>query len=178
MRKLIESTFITLNGVIDEPQNWSPPYWDDEHAAYSQGLMDGVEAQVLGRVTYEGFADAWSQRGGDPFTDQGVPQRGLPGAGRATHHGEQRGIDLDQPRQHVVVELVEQRGPLGPGLGDALDTNVREHRPCQVGATPARNDSADLARLKRDLKKLGLTETQMDAAMKTAATAVSPQQIT
>jgi dihydrofolate reductase len=69
MRKLIESTFITLNGVIDEPQNWSPPYWDDEHAAYSQGLMEGVEAQVLGRVTSEGVADAWLSRAGDPFAD-------------------------------------------------------------------------------------------------------------
>jgi dihydrofolate reductase len=69
MRKLIESTFLSLNGVISDPQRWSPPYWDDEHAAYSQALMDGVEAQVLGRVTYEGFAAAWSQRGGDPFTD-------------------------------------------------------------------------------------------------------------
>ena len=69
MRKLIETTFTTLNGVIDNPQRWSPPYWDDEHSAYSQGLMEGVEAQVLGRVTYEGFADAWMQRSGDPFTD-------------------------------------------------------------------------------------------------------------
>jgi dihydrofolate reductase len=69
MRKLIESTFMTLNGVIDNPQNWSPPYWDDEHSAYSVKLMENVEAQVLGRVTYEGFAEAWSQRSGDPFTD-------------------------------------------------------------------------------------------------------------
>ena len=69
MRKLIESTFMTLNGVIENPQNWSPPYWDDEHAAYTQSLMDGVDAQVLGRVTYEGFAEAWSQRAGDPFAD-------------------------------------------------------------------------------------------------------------
>lgn len=69
MRKLIETTFMTTNGVIENPQNWSPPYWDDEHAAYSQALMEGVEAQVLGRVTYEGFAEAWSQRSGDPFTD-------------------------------------------------------------------------------------------------------------
>jgi dihydrofolate reductase len=69
MRKLIESTFLTTNGVIENPQDFSPPYWDDEHAAYSQSLMEGIEAQVLGRVTYEGFAEAWSQRGGDPFTD-------------------------------------------------------------------------------------------------------------
>ena len=32
--------------------------------------MENIEAQVLGRVTYEGFAEAWPQRGGDPFTDK------------------------------------------------------------------------------------------------------------
>ncbi|TCC55141.1 hypothetical protein E0H73_36750 [Kribbella pittospori] len=69
MRKLIESTFMTLNGAIDNPQNWSTPYWDDEHSAYSVALMDGVDAQVLGRATYEAFAEAWSQRSGDPYTD-------------------------------------------------------------------------------------------------------------
>ncbi|MEI8410643.1 MULTISPECIES: dihydrofolate reductase family protein [unclassified Kribbella] len=69
MRKLIESTFLTTNGVIENPQDYSPPYWDDEHGAYAQGLMENVEAQLLGRVTYEGFAEAWSQRSGDPFTD-------------------------------------------------------------------------------------------------------------
>ena len=69
MRKLLESTFVTLDGVISNPQDYSPPYWDDEHSAYSISLMEGVDAQVLGRVTYEGFAEAWSQRSGDPFTD-------------------------------------------------------------------------------------------------------------
>jgi dihydrofolate reductase len=70
MRKLIETTFMTLNSVIDNPQNWSGPYWDDEHTAYNVQLMEGVEALVLGRVTYEGFAEAWSQRAGDPFADK------------------------------------------------------------------------------------------------------------
>lgn len=69
MRKLIESTYLTLNGVIDNPQDWTGPYWDDEYLAYNAALMENVEAQVLGRVTYEGFAEAWSQRSGDPFTD-------------------------------------------------------------------------------------------------------------
>jgi hypothetical protein len=27
MRKLVESTFVTLDGVISDPQNWGPPYW-------------------------------------------------------------------------------------------------------------------------------------------------------
>ncbi|MEU4192523.1 dihydrofolate reductase family protein [Kribbella sp. NPDC026611] len=69
MRKLIESTYITLNGVVDSPQNWGGQYWDADQAAYAESLMDGVEAQVLGRATYEAFADVWPQRTGDPFSD-------------------------------------------------------------------------------------------------------------
>jgi hypothetical protein len=35
MRKLVESTFVSLDGSIENPQNWSPPYWDDEHSGYA-----------------------------------------------------------------------------------------------------------------------------------------------
>ncbi len=70
MRKLVESTFMTLDGVIDNPQNWSPPYWDDEHNAYAQKLMAGADELLLGRKTYQGFAQAWPQRSGDPYTDK------------------------------------------------------------------------------------------------------------
>jgi dihydrofolate reductase len=70
VRKVVESTFMSLDGVIDNPQNWSPPYWDDEHSAYSQKLMSGADELLLGRKTYEGFAQAWPQRSGDPFTDK------------------------------------------------------------------------------------------------------------
>lgn len=70
MRKLVESTFVTLDGVIGDPQVWGPPYWDDEHAAYAWKLMEPAEALVLGRATYEGFAKAWPQRSGDPLADK------------------------------------------------------------------------------------------------------------
>ncbi|MEN3609345.1 dihydrofolate reductase family protein [Plantactinospora sp. ZYX-F-223] len=79
MRKLIESTFVSLDGVIDdtrpstasraEPQHWGQPYWDGDHAGYAQKLMDSADALLLGRVTYEGFAEAWSARAGDPDAD-------------------------------------------------------------------------------------------------------------
>jgi dihydrofolate reductase len=79
MRKLIESTFVSLDGIIDDtrpstasraaPQHWGQPYWDAEHGGYSQKLMDSGDAMLLGRVTYEGFAEAWSGRSG-PFADQ------------------------------------------------------------------------------------------------------------
>lgn len=69
MRKLVESTFMTLDGVISNPQEWSPPYWDEEHAGYAQKLLDPADALLLGRATYEGFAEAWSPRSGD-FADK------------------------------------------------------------------------------------------------------------
>ena len=70
MRKLVESTFVTLDGVISDPQVWGSPYWDEEHSGYAAKLLEPAEAQLLGRVTYEGFAKAWPQRSGDPFTDK------------------------------------------------------------------------------------------------------------
>ena len=68
MRKLVESTFVTLDGSIGEPQVWGPPYWDDEHFAYASKLIAAADALLLGRVTYEGFAEAWPQRSGDART--------------------------------------------------------------------------------------------------------------
>ena len=47
-RKLIESTFITLDGVISNPHHYGAPYWDDEHNAYGARLMDGTDALLLG----------------------------------------------------------------------------------------------------------------------------------
>jgi dihydrofolate reductase len=70
MRKLVESTFVTLDGAIDAPHVWGPPYWDDEHTAYASGLLERADALVLGRETYEGFARSWPGRSGDPFSDK------------------------------------------------------------------------------------------------------------
>jgi dihydrofolate reductase len=65
MRKLVESTFMTLDGVISNPHHWGPPYWDDEHAAYAQKLIFDADVLLLGRDTYEGFVQAWPEREGE-----------------------------------------------------------------------------------------------------------------
>lgn len=76
MRKLVESTFVSLDGVISSPEEWSPPYWDDEHAQYAQGLLFDSDALLLGRETYEGFAEAWPSRPGGDYVDRinGLPK--------------------------------------------------------------------------------------------------------
>jgi len=67
--KLVGSTFMSLDGVIDNPM-WTMDYWDDEHSAYAASLMEPADALLCGRVTYEGFIQAWPQRSGDWYTDK------------------------------------------------------------------------------------------------------------
>jgi dihydrofolate reductase len=69
MRKLIEATLVSLDGVVGSPQDWALPRWDDENKAYAQAALADVGAFLLGRVTYEMFAAAWSPVTGDPYYD-------------------------------------------------------------------------------------------------------------
>ena len=67
--KVVVTEFVSLDGVIEEPQNWSFPYWNDEIGKFKNDELLASDAQLLGRVTYEGFADAWPSRTGD-FADR------------------------------------------------------------------------------------------------------------
>jgi dihydrofolate reductase len=61
MRKLIESTFVTLGGDIGAPQEWGPPYlFGPEPGEYSRELLFGADALLLGRKTYEGLSAGYT----------------------------------------------------------------------------------------------------------------------
>ncbi len=62
MRNLIVTEFISLDGVIESPM-WTFPYWNDEIAAFKGAETEASDALLLGRVTYDGFAQAWPERG-------------------------------------------------------------------------------------------------------------------
>ncbi|MFI1867184.1 dihydrofolate reductase family protein [Streptomyces jumonjinensis] len=59
MRKLIATTFITLDGDVSAPDKWSGRYWDEEYSRYARELLFSADALLLGRKTYEGFAETW-----------------------------------------------------------------------------------------------------------------------
>jgi dihydrofolate reductase len=68
MRKLINSTYITLDGVIEDPV-WTTPYFDDEAAAFAGQQTDAADAVLMGRATYDGMSAAWPTRDeSDPST--------------------------------------------------------------------------------------------------------------
>ncbi|HSS11947.1 MAG TPA: hypothetical protein VLL25_18820 [Acidimicrobiales bacterium] len=54
MRKLIEYTLVTLDGVFENPQSWGfADYRNDAYLRDGLGLMLGCDAMVMGRHTYD-----------------------------------------------------------------------------------------------------------------------------
>jgi dihydrofolate reductase len=68
MRKLIESTLVSLDGVIESPDRWAP--FDQESVEFAMSNLDGYDAFVMGRVTYERLAANWAGVVGNPYVDR------------------------------------------------------------------------------------------------------------
>ena len=78
MGKVVITEFVSLDGVMEDPggsEDFEYGGWSFEIARGDDGdqfKLDetmGTEALLLGRVTYEGFADAWPKREGE-FADK------------------------------------------------------------------------------------------------------------
>ncbi len=67
MRNLVVTEFLSLDGVMEAPA-WPFPYWNDEIATFKGEETSASDALLLGRVTYQGFAQAWPES-----TDEGAP---------------------------------------------------------------------------------------------------------
>jgi dihydrofolate reductase len=74
MGKLVVTEFVTLDGVMEDPggaENFERGGWafqferGEEGDKFKFDELQASEAQLLGRVTYEGFAAAWPAREGE-----------------------------------------------------------------------------------------------------------------
>lgn len=70
MGRVVVSTYVTLDGVMEAPEEWSLQFFNEEAMGYAQSQLFASDALLLGRVTYEGFAAAWPSRSGDEFSDR------------------------------------------------------------------------------------------------------------
>ncbi|MGW5315707.1 dihydrofolate reductase family protein [Nocardia thailandica] len=62
MRKITAGLFVALDGVVEDPQDWHFPYFDDAMGAAVGAQLMGADTLLIGRVTYESFAGAWPGR--------------------------------------------------------------------------------------------------------------------
>ena len=69
MRKIIESTLVSLDGVIEDPATWAGDYLD---SAFQKGALERLldsEAMLMGRRTYQLLARDWAVQSG-AFADR------------------------------------------------------------------------------------------------------------
>jgi len=69
MRTIVESTLVSLDGVIEDPAAWVGRYLDDEFQRAALARLMGSEAMLMGRRTYELLARDWAGQTGD-FADR------------------------------------------------------------------------------------------------------------
>ena len=78
MGRIVVTEFVSLDGVVEDPggsESFKHGGWSfqidrgDEGSAFKLEETMATDALLLGRVTYEGFADAWPSRDGD-FADR------------------------------------------------------------------------------------------------------------
>ncbi|MEV4060051.1 dihydrofolate reductase family protein [Nonomuraea dietziae] len=130
MRKLIESTFVTLDGSIGSPEKWGVPYWDEEYNGHASELLFAADALLLGRETYESFAAVWPKMEGAEG-EYGARMNSLPKhvASRTLKSAEWNATVIEGDVAEEVARLKEQPGRniLKFGTGE-LDRTLLEHR--------------------------------------------------
>lgn len=69
MGKIVSNFFISLDGVVEAPDQWHFSYFNDEMGAAVGRGMETSEAFLMGRVLYEEWAEYWPKQGPEvPFS--------------------------------------------------------------------------------------------------------------
>lgn len=65
MRRVVAFELLSLDGVMERPEEWAFSYADDEIAGANAAGMTASDALLMGRVTYEGMAAHWPNQPND-----------------------------------------------------------------------------------------------------------------
>ena len=69
MRTITAGLFMSLDGVVEAPDQWHFPYFNDEMGAAVDAQLGAADTILLGRETYDSFAGAWPDREADGGED-------------------------------------------------------------------------------------------------------------
>jgi dihydrofolate reductase len=65
MRKIVAGLFISLDGVIEAPNEWTGPFFNPELGQAVASMIAAQDTLLLGRVTYDEFAAHWPHQTGE-----------------------------------------------------------------------------------------------------------------
>ena len=144
MRKLIVSTFLTLDGVMQAPGGpgedesggfalggWSVNYWDEQMGQVMTEAMSAPFDLVLGRKTYDIFAAYWphatDDEGAKPLNDA---TKYVASRSRPTLEWE-RSVLIEGDAAEGIAELKKEDGPelQVHGSGNLIQTLMRHSDP-------------------------------------------------
>ena len=117
MARIVATEFMSLDGVIEDPggsEDFKHGGWSFEISSGDDGMQFKVdetmrsEAMLLGRRTYEGFAEAWPERDGD-FADKfnSLPKYVVSSTLRDPSWGDTTVLDGDLPA--AIARVNEER---------------------------------------------------------------------
>src|ERR1041384_2310899 len=67
MRKVVSWLFISLDGVVEAPNEWQFDVMDDDMIAAISSQMDAEDAMLMGRVSYQEWASYWPTSADEPY---------------------------------------------------------------------------------------------------------------
>jgi dihydrofolate reductase len=62
MRTITAGLFMSLDGVVEAPDQWHFPYFNEEMGVAVDATLGAADTVLFGRKTYDSFAGAWPER--------------------------------------------------------------------------------------------------------------------
>src|SRR5215203_3795915 len=128
MRPLRASLFMSLDGVVDSPQNWHFAYQDKAMTDIVAAGLESADAILLGRRTYEEWAGYWPHQSGSAMADyfNSVPKHVVSRTLASVHW---QGAELVSGDLASAVREIKSRpgkGILTSGSGTLLTSLLQE----------------------------------------------------
>ena len=114
MRKIVSGLFISLDGVIEDANEWTGPWFNAEVGQAVGSMIAAQDAMLLGRVTYDAFAAHWPHQAGE-MADT------MSGTAKYVVSGTLTSADWQNttviPRDHAAEQITELKQQPGENIG-------------------------------------------------------------
>jgi dihydrofolate reductase len=129
MRRLIEGTLVSLDGIVEGQEKWTSGYFDDEAKAHAYESLASVDTFLLGRGTFEKFSVTWPNIKGDRYFDR---INGLKKLVASTTLDAGGAWNASTIKGNVVAEIARLKSEPGKNIlkygTTRLDRTLFEHR--------------------------------------------------
>jgi dihydrofolate reductase len=114
MRKIVAGLFISLDGVIEDANEWTGPWFNAEVGQAVGSMIAAQDTMLLGRVTYDAFAAHWPHQTGEMAeTMNGTPKYVV--SGTLTSADWQNTTVI--PRERAGEQIAELKRQTGKNIG-------------------------------------------------------------